>query len=77
MKHVQILINEELLAELDSDEEVRTNGRSKVLRRLVAAYLETRREARLDAEYRLGYGNRGGVCEELEEWAEEASWPEK
>ncbi|MCK5377096.1 MAG: hypothetical protein KAJ97_08450 [Acidobacteria bacterium] len=72
-----MLFDEELLAELDSDEEVRTNGRSKVLRRLVAAYLETRREARLDADYRHGYGDRGGVCEELEEWAEEASWPEK
>jgi metal-responsive CopG/Arc/MetJ family transcriptional regulator len=77
MKPVQILIDEELLAGLDEDEDVRLKGRSKVLRGLVAAYLESRREARLDAQYRQGYGDDLRVSEELEGWAEEGVWPEK
>jgi len=77
MKHVQILINEEMLADLDADDQVRRDGRSKVLRHLVAMYLENRREARLDAHYRRGYGDGPNVDEELEGWAEEGSWPEE
>jgi len=75
MKPVQILIDEELLAGLDEDEEVRRSGRSKVLRGLVAAYLESRREARLDAQYQQGYSNNLRVSDELDGWAEEGSWP--
>lgn len=75
MKPVQILMDEELLAGLDGDEEVRRSGRSKVLRGLVAAYLESRREARLDAQYRQGYGDAVRVSEELDGWDEEGSWP--
>jgi metal-responsive CopG/Arc/MetJ family transcriptional regulator len=75
MKPVQILMDEELLAGLDGDEEVRRSGRSKVLRGLVAAYLESRREARLDTQYRHGYGDALRVSEELDGWDEEGSWP--
>lgn len=75
MKPVQILMDEELLAGLDGDEEVRRSGRSKVLRGLVAAYLESRREARLDEQYRQGYGDALRVSEELDGWDEEGSWP--
>lgn len=75
MKPVQILMDEELLAGLDGDEEVRRSGRSRVLRGLVAAYLESRREARLDAQYRQGYGDALRVSEELDGWDEEGSWP--
>jgi metal-responsive CopG/Arc/MetJ family transcriptional regulator len=77
MKPVQILMDEELLAGLDEDEEVRRNGRSKVLRGLVSAYLEGRREARLDAQYRQGYGDNLQVSEELDGWAEEGPWPDE
>jgi len=76
MKPVQILIDEELLAHLDSDEEVQRTGRSKVMRRLIAGYLESRREARFDTQYRQGYGDQPRVAEELEGWAEEGTWPE-
>jgi metal-responsive CopG/Arc/MetJ family transcriptional regulator len=76
MRHVQILINEEMLADLDADDQVKTVGRSKVLRRLVAAYLESRREARLDAQYRRGYDNHSDVNVELEDWSEEGLWPD-
>lgn len=77
MKPVQILIDEELLAGLDEDDEVRRSGRSKVLRGLVAAYLESRREARLDDQYRQGYSDDIRVSDELDGWAEEGSWPEE
>ena len=68
MKPVHILIDEELLAALDDDEEVRRNGRSKVLRGLAAAYLERKRDLRLDEEYRRGYGDRSRINEELDGW---------
>ncbi len=77
MKPVQILMDDELLAGLDADEEVRRSGRSKVLRGLVSAYLESRREARLDAQYRKGYGDDLRVSEELEGWDDEGSWSGK
>ena len=77
MKPIQILIDEELLAGLDEDEEVRRRGRSKVLRGLIAAYLEGRREARLDVQYRQGYGDNLRVSEELDGWDKEGSWPEE
>jgi metal-responsive CopG/Arc/MetJ family transcriptional regulator len=77
MKPVQILVDEELLAGLDEDEEVRLRGRSKVLRRLIAAYLESRREVRLDLQYRQGYGDNLRVSEELDGWDEEGSWPKE
>jgi metal-responsive CopG/Arc/MetJ family transcriptional regulator len=77
MKPVQLLIDEELLAGLDQDEEVRQKGRSKVVRELVAAYLESRREARLDARYQQGYGDALRVSEELDDWDGEGSWPDE
>ena len=61
-------MDEELPAGLDEDEEVRRSGRSKVLRSLVSAYLENRREARLDEQYRQGYGGTIRVSEELAGW---------
>ena len=70
-------MDEELLAGLDEDEEVRRGGRSKVLRRLVSAYLESRREVRLDGQYQQGYGDKFRVSEELGGWGEEGSWPEE
>ena len=77
MKPVQILIDEELLERLDEDDEVRLRGRSKVLRELVSAYLESQRDARIDAQYKRGYGDGLQVSEELEGWGEEGAWPEK
>jgi len=77
MKPVQILIDDELPAGLDEDDEVRRSGRSKVLRRLISAYLESRRDARRDAQYRQGYGDGLRVSEELDGWGEEGSWPKE
>ncbi|PYR86414.1 MAG: hypothetical protein DMG19_13085, partial [Acidobacteria bacterium] len=43
MKTIQITIDEALLAKLDADEETKRNGRSAVLRRAAAEYLNRRR----------------------------------
>ena len=75
LRTAKILMDEDLLAGLDRDEEVQSRGRSKVLRELVEAYLRSRREARHDADYRRGYGNEMRVSEELDGWGEEGWWP--
>ena len=56
MKPVQVLFDEALLSELDSDDEVKKHGRSRVLRNLVSIYLRDRRQAIVDAQYVYGYG---------------------
>ncbi len=75
MKPVQVLFNEDLLAELDTDDEVKRLGRSRVLRDLVASYLDERRQAILDTQYATGYGGGSQVCDDLDGWDEEAVWP--
>ena len=77
MKPVQVLFDENLLAELDTDDEVKRLGRSRVLRDLVASYLDERRQAILDSQYVAGYGGGSQVCEELDGWDEEGVWPAK
>lgn len=76
MKPVQVLFDEDLLADLDADEQVQSVGRSKVLRELAASYLRRRREAALDARYVAGYGGDSRVSEELEGLAGEGVWPD-
>ncbi len=76
MKPVQVLFDEDLLAELDSDQQVQRLGRSRILRQLAASYLKERREAALDARYIEGYGGDSKVAEELEGWVEEGAWPD-
>lgn len=75
MKPVQVLFNEDLLAELDNDDEVKSLGRSRVLRDLVASYLDERRQAILDSQYLTGYGGESQVCDELDGLYEEGVWP--
>ena len=76
MKPVQVLFDEELLAELDADEQVQKVGRSRVLCQLAASYLKRRREADVDARYVAGYGEDSRVSEELQGWDEEGVWPD-
>ena len=45
MKAIQITFDERLLEKLDSDEEVKREGRSAVIRRAVADYLRKKRRA--------------------------------
>ena len=75
MKAVQVMFDETLLDKLDAEPEVKKRGRSAFLRRLVADYLERRREAAIDARYREGYAGGEGLGEDFEGWADEAAWP--
>lgn len=73
MKAIQITVDEQLLAALDKDEEVRRDGRSAVLRRAVSEYLKRSRRKGIAEAYRRGYGTKGAP--ELEGWAGEGTWP--
>ena len=77
MKPVQVLFDENLLAELDTDTDVLKHGRSKILRELVASYLKERRRAALDLQYATGYGSEAQVHEDLAGWDEEGEWPDE
>ena len=55
MKAVQIMFDEDLLAELDETSEVREKGRSAVLRQLTSDFLRQRREQEIDAQYERAY----------------------
>lgn len=71
------MFDETLLGRLDAEPEVRRSGRSAVLRRIVADYLERRREAAIDAAYQRGYADGEGLGAELEGWEDEAAWPDE
>lgn len=79
MKAIQITIDEELLERLDATEEVRREGRSAVLRRAAAEYLDRRRARVIRERYRKAYGSEGvqGLDDEFEGWEEEGVWPEE
>ena len=75
MKAIQITLDEELLARLDRDDEVRRDGRSAVLRRAADQYLRQRRASVISAAYRRAYADRSGLDREFEGWAHEGTWP--
>lgn len=75
MKPVQVMLDEELLARLDADEEVRRTGRSAVLRKAARDYLRRRREQEIAAQYRKAYAPGEGLGEELAGWEDEGTWP--
>ena len=76
MKAIQVLFDEPLLRRLDADEEVRTLGRSAVLRRAAAEYLRKRRSRTTSDAYRRAYAKRDGLGDEFGGWEGEGAWPE-
>jgi hypothetical protein len=76
-KPIQIRMDKALLRRFDADAEVRRHGRSAVLRRLVADYLNRSRSTRIAQLYRRAYGRDGGLGDEFASWEREGSWPEK
>jgi len=76
MRPIQVMVEEDLLARLDRDEEVQKSGRSAVIRRAIADYLRRRRSSRISEAYRKAYSKGGTLGEELDGWTEEGSWPE-
>ena len=77
MKAIQITLDEELLARLDADEEVRRDGRSAVLRRAADEYLRRRRRKAIADQYAKAYGAAEGLGDEFGGWEHEGVWPEK
>ena len=77
MKAVQVMFDERLLARLDATPEVRSEGRSAVLRRAVEHYLERRRRFAVAEGYRKAYGEGSAVADELNGWTEQGAWPDE
>jgi metal-responsive CopG/Arc/MetJ family transcriptional regulator len=75
MKAIQVSFDEQLLARLDEDPEVKKLGRSEVMRRAVASYLRRRRSDAIREDYRRAYGKRKGGDNDLTGWADEGTWP--
>ena len=81
MKAVQITLDEQLLARLDADSEVRRYGRSAVLRRAAEEYLRRGRKRAVAGQYAKAYGakpgDQPGLGAEFAGWEAEGSWPEE
>jgi len=76
MKAVQIMFDEDLLAELDETSEVREKGRSAVLRQLTSDFLRRRREQEIDAQYERAYARvEDPLGKDFEGWKNEGVWP--
>jgi predicted transcriptional regulator len=77
MKAIQVMFDEELLAELDKIADVRERGRSAVLRQLASDFVDRRRREReIDAQYERAYkGVEAPLGEEFEGWEDEGVWP--
>lgn len=75
MKAVQVVLDDEVLAALDADDEVRRVGRSAVLRRAAAEYLARKRRERIRSAYQAAYG--AAPARELDRWADEGVWPDE
>jgi metal-responsive CopG/Arc/MetJ family transcriptional regulator len=76
MKAIQIMFDEDLLAELDETAEVRKKGRSAVLRQLTNDFLRQRREQQIDAQYERAYaGVEDPLGKDFEGWENEGVWP--
>jgi metal-responsive CopG/Arc/MetJ family transcriptional regulator len=77
MKAIQIMMDPDLLAELDRTEEATRDGRSAVLRRALAEYLERRRKLVVRERYERAYGGGDGLGEGLAGWENQGVWPEE
>jgi metal-responsive CopG/Arc/MetJ family transcriptional regulator len=76
MKTIQVMFDEELLAELDKTTDVREKGRSAVLRQLASDFLRQRRKKEIDAQYERAYsGVENPLGKEFEGWEDEGVWP--
>ena len=68
-------MDKELLAKLNRDQETQRDGRSAVLRRAVAEYLQLRRQAEIAEGYKRAYSKTPGLGREFENWEHQGKWP--
>ncbi|MEQ1855885.1 MAG: ribbon-helix-helix protein, CopG family [Longimicrobiales bacterium] len=66
-----------LLAELDATDEARQEGRSAVLRRALAEYLERHRRMEIRERYQAAYGDGAGLGPDFAGWEEQGVWPKE
>ena len=71
------MLDEQLIARLDADPEVRKFGRSAVLRRAASEYLRRAHSRRIAEAYRAAYAGSAGLGDEFAGWEREGVWPEK
>ena len=76
MKRIGVTFDEALLTQLDASEEVRREGRSAVLRRAAAEFLQRSQQRAVAEQYRAAYAAVPAAGDELAGWSEEGSWPE-
>ena len=74
MKAIQVTMDNDLLAALDKDEEVRHRGRSAVMRQITREYLQRRQQAAISEQYRRAY-NKPGMPDDFAGWENQGSWP--
>ena len=77
MKTIQITMDEELLARLDADQETRRDGRSAVLRRAAAEYLNRQRHRTIASRYRHAYTGKSALGSKFKGWEDEGQWPQE
>ena len=78
MKPIQIMMDEKLLTELDSDKEVLRIGRSAVFRKMVSEYLDYHHRLTISKMYHQAYEkNAEGLGEEFCGWEDEGQWPKE
>jgi metal-responsive CopG/Arc/MetJ family transcriptional regulator len=77
VKAIQVTLDDELLARLDADDEVRRDGRSAVLRRAADEYLRRRRKRVIAEQYGKAYRSKAGLGAEFTGWEDEGAWPEQ
>ena len=74
---VQVTIDQDLLAAIDSDEEAKRCGRSAFVRAALRLYLEAKRRRSIDAHIRAAYGERAdAMVSEIEGLMEQQAWPD-
>lgn len=71
------MMDPELLDALDATTEVEKEGRSAVMRRAVAEYLERQRKDAIREQYERAYGDGSGVGEDFADWPGEGAWLER
>ena len=75
---VQISMEEDLLARLDAQPEVKARGRSAVVRRAVEAYLRASERRRIDEELLAAYdGQADEMLREIEDFLGAQAWPDE
>lgn len=76
-KPVQISLDEDLLARLDADPEVRRHGRSAFVRAAIERYLAAKRRRDIDAQLAKGYrGHADAALAEIRDFIEAQEWPD-